>query len=84
MSQLIMRWKNDGTESTPIIFPEGVSVCNWSQMVEPLDAWLDIVRYGLSEKKRTKRSGASATIITPVTSPLTALFSSAKDNRLPR
>lgn len=51
MSQLIMRWKNDGTESAPIIFPEGVSVCNWSQMVEPLDAWLDIVRYGLSEKK---------------------------------
>ena len=46
-----MRWKNDGQPSQEIIFPEGVSVKNWNEVENPIDKWLDICSYGLSEKK---------------------------------
>ena len=51
MEQLIMRWKNDGTEPAPLPSLPSLTVKNWNETDRPLDKWLDIVRYGLSEKK---------------------------------
>lgn len=52
MEQLIMRWKNDGKEKVYPKFPKGVSVKNWSEVENPLDKWLDIVQYGLTDGKK--------------------------------
>lgn len=51
MEQLIMRWDNDGLKPEELIIPEGVEIKNWAEVDNPLDKWLDIVQYGLSEKK---------------------------------
>lgn len=51
MEQLIMRWKNDGGVCEPLSLPAGVEIRHWSETAAPLDTWLDIVQYGLTEKK---------------------------------
>ena len=51
MGQLIMRWKNDGVAAKMPQPIENVTIKNWSETVNPIDKWLDIVSYGLSEKK---------------------------------
>lgn len=51
MDQLIMRWKNDGGVCNPLSLPEGVEIRRWTETKSPLATWLDIVQYGLTEKK---------------------------------
>ena len=51
MEQLIMRWKNDGKSIRDIDFPQGITVKNWKEVSEPLDKWLDICSFGLTQKK---------------------------------
>ena len=45
MAQLIMRWKNDGTERTPINFPEKVELKTFPQIPDALNEWLDIMSH---------------------------------------
>ncbi len=52
MEQLIMRWQNDGKEAIYPAFPDRISVRNWTEMEHPLDTWLDIVQYGLTDTRR--------------------------------
>ena len=52
MQQLIMRWKNDGSEA---ILPQPSDHCQitcFSKLENALDQWLDIVQYGLSDGKK--------------------------------
>ena len=51
MQQLIMRWKNDGTPAQKLSFPEGFEMRTLPQMENGIDKWLDIVQYGLAEKR---------------------------------
>ena len=52
MEQLIMRWKNDGTEALPMQIPQGCQVVNFLQLENAMEKWLDIVQYGLSGGKK--------------------------------
>lgn len=49
-----MRWKNDGKPNVYPDFPSGVTVKNWNETISPIDKWLDIIQYGLSEKLEDK------------------------------
>lgn len=51
MEQLIMRWKNDGGPSELGKMPAGCEIVSFLQLENAMDAWLDIVQYGLSEGK---------------------------------
>ena len=51
MEQLIMRWKNDGKPAELGKMPAGCEIVNYLQLENAMDAWLDIVQYGLSEGK---------------------------------
>lgn len=55
MEQLVMRWKNDGKPIENIVFPQFVTVKNWKEANNPLDKWLDICSYGLTEKKEDEQ-----------------------------
>ena len=50
MEQLKMYWKNDGTPSRPLEFPEGFTVLTMPELADGVEQWLDIMQYGLSEK----------------------------------
>lgn len=52
--QLIMRWKNDGQKSKTVLLPDGITVETFNERDTALDDWLDIVQYGLSEKRLGK------------------------------
>ncbi len=45
MGQLIMRWKNDGTDSKGVTFPDGVELKRFTEMKDGKRIWLDIVSY---------------------------------------
>ena len=45
MEQLIMRWKNDGSEAIAPVFPEGVSLVTYTNLPNAMAEWLDIVRF---------------------------------------
>jgi len=51
MAQLIMYWKNDGTASADLQLPEDVTVETFPSRSTAMEDWLDIVQYGLSEKR---------------------------------
>ena len=48
MSQLIMRWKNDGKQ-TNVQLPTQCRMVNFTQLDNAMEEWLDIVQYGLSQ-----------------------------------
>ena len=54
MQQLIMRWENDGQKAKELVVPDGVEIKNWTEIENPLDKWLDIVQYGLTEKRENE------------------------------
>lgn len=54
MGQLVMRWKNDGKPAEQICFPARVTLKNWNEVRNPIDKWLDICSYGLTEKKENE------------------------------
>ena len=45
MAQLVMNWKNDGTESVAPVIPEGVEVKTFPELPNAVYEWLDIVRF---------------------------------------
>ncbi len=51
MSQLIMRWANDGKKAKELDIPQDIEIKNWAEVVNPLDKWLDIIQHGLTSKK---------------------------------
>lgn len=51
MEQLVMYWKNDGKEVKDVPVPEGCRIVRFSELDGALEQWLDIVQYGLSNKK---------------------------------
>ena len=53
MGQLIMRWKNDGVKTDMPSITEGVTLKNWTSVTNPVDKWLDIVSFGLSDKRES-------------------------------
>lgn len=50
-SQLIMRWTNDGTPAEDPKVPANMKILRFPELENALDAWLGIVRHGLSAKK---------------------------------
>lgn len=46
-----MRWVNDGGEAPSVSLPENCQVRNFSELENAMDAWLEIVQYGLTEGK---------------------------------
>lgn len=51
MSQLIMRWKNNGKQEPTLTMPERCRMVNFTELDGAMDEWLDIVQYGLSQGK---------------------------------
>ena len=51
MEQLRMHWKNDGTPAKPPVIPEGFTVVTFPELENALDKWLDIMQYGLSDRR---------------------------------
>jgi mycothiol synthase len=51
MEQLKMNWINDKAEVYMPVFPQGLTLKNFVELDNSLDIWLDIVQYGLSDKK---------------------------------
>lgn len=51
MAQLIMRWKNDGKGVNAVSVPQNCRIVRFSQLEGAMDAWLDIVQYGLTSGK---------------------------------
>ena len=51
MEQLIMRWENDNTPAKPLHFPEGFELTIMPMLDDGVEKWLDIMQYGLSEKR---------------------------------
>ena len=54
MEQLIMRWKNDGKKMDLYTLPEGYTVKTLPEVEDGVDAWLDIIQYGLSEGRQNQ------------------------------
>ena len=52
MQQLVMDWKNDFSEIQELNLPEGYNIVSFPDLDGALDAWLDIVQYGISGDKR--------------------------------
>ena len=52
MEQLKMVWQNDNTPPQPVTVPAGCAIVPFSQLGGALDAWLDIVQYGLSDGRK--------------------------------
>lgn len=51
MEQLRMQWKHDGMPAQPLSFPENFSVVTLPDLENAVDIWLDMMQYGLSEKR---------------------------------
>lgn len=45
MEQLVMNWRNDGTQCTAPVFPEGVALVTFPELPNGREVWLDIVRF---------------------------------------
>lgn len=54
MEQLRMHWENDGSVVQPMSFPEGFSVLTLPELENAVDIWLDMMQYGLSEKRQDR------------------------------
>jgi len=48
MEQLIMHWKNDGSDISELDVPENCSIVAFPDLENAVEKWLDIVQYGLS------------------------------------
>ncbi len=73
MEQLKMIWHNDNTPPQPVTVPAGCAIVPFSQLGGALDAWLDIVQYGLSDGRKdaayyqsTNRRWKPARTTTPI------------------
>ena len=53
MEQLKMFWNNDGKEVSMPEIPDGLSIINLPNLENAVEEWLDIVQYGLSDKRET-------------------------------
>ena len=51
MEQLKMYWNNDGTPGVKPVFPEGFTLLTMPELADGVEQWLDIMQYGLSDKK---------------------------------
>ena len=51
MEQLKMYWNNDGSPALPLAFPEGFEMLTLPEVPDAVEQWLDIMQYGLSEKR---------------------------------
>lgn len=51
MEQLMMHWKNDGTPAKQPVFSEEYTVVNITELENGIEQWLDIMQYGLSDKR---------------------------------
>ena len=51
MKQLRMHWKNDGTPAQPPVIPEGYAITAMPELENGIEQWLDMMQYGLSEKR---------------------------------
>ena len=51
MEQLKMYWKNDGTPAVPYVLSEGFTLLTMPELSDGVEQWLDIMQYGLSEKR---------------------------------
>ena len=49
MSQLIMRWKNNGIAEPAPQLPARCRMVDFTELDDAMNAWLDIVQYGLSQ-----------------------------------
>ncbi len=55
MEQLIMRWANDGEKIPSLQLPQNCQVKNFSELENAMDAWLEIVQYGLTNGKKDEK-----------------------------
>lgn len=55
MEQLIMRWANDGEKIPSLQLPQNCQVKNFSELENAMDAWLEIVQYGLTDGKKDEK-----------------------------
>lgn len=53
MTQLLMRWTNDGTPARFPALPENMTVEKINERENGIDEWLDIVQYDLAEEPAT-------------------------------
>ena len=51
MEQLKMYYVNDGKPACAVTLPEGFRVVRFPDLPDALDKWLDLMQYGLSEKR---------------------------------
>ena len=51
MEQLKMYWENDGTPAQSPVIPEAFSLVTMPELDDGVEQWLDIMQYGLSEKR---------------------------------
>ena len=52
MEQLKMRWTNDRKPAPELNIPYGCEIKRFTELDGALDAWLDIVQYGLSDGRK--------------------------------
>ena len=52
MEQLKMRWTNDRKPAPELNIPDGCEIKRFTELDGALDAWLDIVQYGLSDGRK--------------------------------
>ena len=52
MEQLKMRWANDHKPASELNIPDGCEIKRFTELDGALDAWLDIVQYGLSDGRK--------------------------------
>ncbi len=74
MRQLVMTWMNDGTPDAGYTLPEGYSVRSLTEVENGIDAWLDIVQYGLSEKREDEQYYVKAMVNYPNYDPAKCFF----------
>ena len=52
MEQLKMRWTNDRKPAPELNIPDGCEIKRFTELDGALEAWLDIVQYGLSDGRK--------------------------------
>ena len=52
MEQLKMRWTDDHSPAPELRIPDGCEIRRFTELDGALDAWLDIVQYGLSDGRK--------------------------------
>ena len=52
MEQLKMRWANDHKPAPELNIPDGCEIKRFTELDGALEAWLDIVQYGLSDGRK--------------------------------